>query len=285
MIKPDDFTDVTYAVEEDAFAVITINRPERYERVPRPHGRRADRRRSSTPGPTSAWPRSSSPAPATRRSAPVATSRSAPRPARTARPSGARSRSSGLHRIIRDIPKPVIAAVNGVAVGGGHVLHVLCDLTVAAEHARFGQSRARGSARSTPASARRTSPGWSARSGPARSGSCSTCTTRRPPSGGTWSTTSCRADQLLDKAREYARKIASLLTDGDQASSSTRSTPTPTTSAACRNVAFDGLDLFVESDEGQGGRPRVRREAAARLLAVPLSPAPSPTTCQNLNRL
>jgi dihydroxynaphthoic acid synthetase len=45
-----------------------------------------------------------------------------------------------LHRLIRDIPKPVIAAVNGVAVGGGHVLHVLCDLTVAAEHARFGQS-------------------------------------------------------------------------------------------------------------------------------------------------
>jgi dihydroxynaphthoic acid synthetase len=45
-----------------------------------------------------------------------------------------------LHRIIRDIPKPVIAAVNGVAIGGGHVLHVLCDLTVAAEHATFGQS-------------------------------------------------------------------------------------------------------------------------------------------------
>lgn len=45
-----------------------------------------------------------------------------------------------LHRIIRDIPKPVIAAVNGVAVGGGHVLHVLCDLTIAAEHAQFGQS-------------------------------------------------------------------------------------------------------------------------------------------------
>jgi naphthoate synthase len=34
----------------------------------------------------------------------------------------------------------VIAAVNGVAVGGGHVLHVLCDLTIAAEHARFGQA-------------------------------------------------------------------------------------------------------------------------------------------------
>ena len=45
-----------------------------------------------------------------------------------------------LHRVIRDVPKPVIAAVNGVAVGGGHVLHVLCDLTIAASHARFGQS-------------------------------------------------------------------------------------------------------------------------------------------------
>src|SRR3954447_2029163 len=45
-----------------------------------------------------------------------------------------------LHRIIRAIPKPVIAAVNGVAIGGGHVLHVIADLTIAADHARFGQN-------------------------------------------------------------------------------------------------------------------------------------------------
>jgi naphthoate synthase len=44
-----------------------------------------------------------------------------------------------LHRTIRDCPKPVIAAVNGFAIGGGHVLHVLCDMTIASETAKFGQ--------------------------------------------------------------------------------------------------------------------------------------------------
>lgn len=45
-----------------------------------------------------------------------------------------------LHKLIRDIPKPVIAAVNGIAIGGGHVLHVLCDLSIASENAKFGQA-------------------------------------------------------------------------------------------------------------------------------------------------
>ncbi len=45
-----------------------------------------------------------------------------------------------LQRQIRTIPKPVIAAVNGWAVGGGHVLHVVCDLTIASDNARFMQT-------------------------------------------------------------------------------------------------------------------------------------------------
>ena len=45
-----------------------------------------------------------------------------------------------LQRIMRTMPKPVIALVAGYAVGGGHVLHVVCDLTIAAENAIFGQT-------------------------------------------------------------------------------------------------------------------------------------------------
>ncbi len=45
-----------------------------------------------------------------------------------------------LHKKIREIPKPVIAMVNGYAIGGGHVLHVVCDLTIASENAIFGQT-------------------------------------------------------------------------------------------------------------------------------------------------
>ena len=45
-----------------------------------------------------------------------------------------------LHHKIRSLPKPVIAMVNGYAIGGGHVLHVVCDLTIASENAIFGQT-------------------------------------------------------------------------------------------------------------------------------------------------
>jgi naphthoate synthase len=45
-----------------------------------------------------------------------------------------------LQRMIRTLPKPVVAMVAGWAIGGGHVLHLVCDLTIAADNARFGQT-------------------------------------------------------------------------------------------------------------------------------------------------
>ncbi|WP_017187432.1 1,4-dihydroxy-2-naphthoyl-CoA synthase [Alkalibacillus haloalkaliphilus] len=45
-----------------------------------------------------------------------------------------------LQRLIRTIPKPVVAMVSGYAIGGGHVLHVVCDLTIAGDNAIFGQT-------------------------------------------------------------------------------------------------------------------------------------------------
>ncbi|MBK1827234.1 1,4-dihydroxy-2-naphthoyl-CoA synthase [Haloferula rosea] len=45
-----------------------------------------------------------------------------------------------VQKKIRQMPKPVVAMVAGYAIGGGHVLHVVCDLTIAAENARFGQT-------------------------------------------------------------------------------------------------------------------------------------------------
>lgn len=45
-----------------------------------------------------------------------------------------------LQRLMRTIPKPVVAMVNGYAIGGGHVLHICCDLTIASDNAVFGQT-------------------------------------------------------------------------------------------------------------------------------------------------
>jgi naphthoate synthase len=55
-------------------------------------------------------------------------------------PGTGRFHVTDLHLQIRRTPKPVVAMVAGYAIGGGHVLHVVCDLTIAADNARFGQT-------------------------------------------------------------------------------------------------------------------------------------------------
>jgi dihydroxynaphthoic acid synthetase len=137
-VRLEDFTDVRYDVQ-DGVAVITIDRPDRYNAF---RGRTVDELISAF---KHAW--------AGKEVAAVVLTGAGDKAFCAGGDVKERAETGGygetewgtfeierLHRIIRDIPKPVIAAVNGVAVGGGHVLHVLCDLTVAAGHARFGQS-------------------------------------------------------------------------------------------------------------------------------------------------
>ncbi len=132
------FEDITYVVEESA-AIITINRPERYNAF------RAKTVEELIAAFRLAW--------ADRQVQSVILTGAGDKAFCTGGDVKQRAETGdygpsesgmfeigALHKVIRDIPKPVIAAVNGVAVGGGHVLHVLCDVSIASETARFGQA-------------------------------------------------------------------------------------------------------------------------------------------------
>ncbi len=156
-----------------------------------------------------------------------------------------------LHRVIRDIPKPVIAAVNGVAVGGGHVLHVLCDLTVAAEHATFGQTGPRvGSFDAGFGSAylarvvgeKRARQLWFLLD------RIDAVTAER------WGLVNAvvPAEQLLDTAREWGRRIGSYSPTALRFLKHSFNADSDAI-AGLSNLAFAGLDLYAHSDEGMEG--------------------------------
>ncbi len=104
-----------------------------------------------------------------------------------------------LQRIIRTMPKPVIALVAGYAIGGGHVLHVICDLTIAADNAIFGQTCPK-SAASTAATAQAIWRPSSGRRRRVKSGICAASTTRSRRSTWGWSTPSSQSISLRRKA-------------------------------------------------------------------------------------
>src|SRR2546423_7189170 len=142
-VRVEEFTDVVYEVRgDDAVAIVRINRPERYNAF---RGRTVDELISAF---KHAW--------ADRRVACVVLTGTGDKAFCAGGDVKERAETGSygetewgtfeverLHRIIRDIPKPVIAAVNGVAVGGGHVLDAPCDLSGAASHARFRPARPR----------------------------------------------------------------------------------------------------------------------------------------------
>jgi naphthoate synthase len=134
----DEFTDVTYKVE-NGLAWITINRPERYNSF---RARTVDELVKSF---KLAWGSNEVGAICLTGAGDKAFCTGGDQKQRAETGDYGPSESGlfevdALHRVIRDVPKPVIAAVNGFAIGGGHVLHVLCDLTIASETAMFGQN-------------------------------------------------------------------------------------------------------------------------------------------------
>ncbi|MBP2473012.1 naphthoate synthase [Crossiella equi] len=249
-MRTEDFTDITYAVDEDGAAVITINRPERMNSF---RGRTVDELISAF---KHAW--------ADREVCAVILTGAGERAFCAGGDVKERAETGSygetewgtfeierLHRLIRDVPKPVIAAVNGVAVGGGHVLHVLCDLTVAAEHARFGQSGPRvGSFDAGFGSA------YLARVvGEKRARQIwflldlfDAHTAER------WGLVNqvVPAAELLDTARAWARKIGSYSPTALKFLKHSFNADTDHISGIS-HLAFDGLDLFVHTEEGQEG--------------------------------
>jgi 2-ketocyclohexanecarboxyl-CoA hydrolase len=134
----DDFTDVTYEVD-NGLAWITINRPERYNAF---RARTVDELVMAF---KRAWVSAEVGVVALTGAGDKAFCAGGDQKQRLETGDYGPSQSGlfevdALHRVIRDTPKPVVAAVNGLAIGGGHVLHVLCDLSIAADHAKFGQA-------------------------------------------------------------------------------------------------------------------------------------------------
>ena len=133
-----EYSDILYEHSGTGIARVTINRP-RPQRLQAEDGHRDDRRLRGMPR-----------GPVDRRRHPHRRRRRGLLLRR--RPEGARRPGvvdeDGVPRLnvldlqsqIRALPKPVIAMVAGYAIGGGHVLHVVCDLTIAADNAIFGQT-------------------------------------------------------------------------------------------------------------------------------------------------
>jgi naphthoate synthase len=114
-----------------------------------------------------------------------------------------------LHVQMRRLPKPIIAMVAGYAVGGGQILHLVCDLSIAAENARFGQT-GRAWAPSTAASAPRC---WPRRSAAQGEGDLVPLPpVRRAGRRSTWasSTPSCRSSGLEQETVAWCREMLAL---------------------------------------------------------------------------
>ena len=156
-----------------------------------------------------------------------------------------------LHRLLREVPKPVIAAVNGYAIGGGHVLHVLCDLTIAADTARFGQSGPRVGSFDAGFGT-----GYLARAiGEKRAREIwMLCRRYDVETAERWGLVNAvvPGEQLRDEVRRWADEILALSPTALRFLKQSFNADTEHL-AGVGQLAFSGLGLFVESDEAREG--------------------------------
>ncbi len=249
MIKPSEFTDITYEVSE-LIATITINRPDRYNAL---RGRTVDELLAAF---KHAW--------VDKKVGAIILTGVGEKAFCTGGDQKERATTGGygdtetgmfeiesLHKLIRAVPKPVIAAVNGFAIGGGHVLHVLCDLSIASETAKFGQVGPRvGSFDAGFGTAylarvvgeKRAREIWFL------------CEQYDAATAERWGLVNkvVAPNQLILSAREWAKKVASLSPTALKTLKHSFNADSDHI-GGIQSLAFDVLDLYTETDESKEG--------------------------------
>ncbi|CAB4674623.1 unannotated protein [freshwater metagenome] len=249
MIKPSEFTDITYEVSE-LIATITINRPDRYNAL---RGRTVDELLAAF---KHAW--------VDKKVGAIILTGAGEKAFCTGGDQKERATTGGygdtetgmfeiesLHKLIRAVPKPVIAAVNGFAIGGGHVLHVLCDLSIASETAKFGQVGPRvGSFDAGFGTAylarvvgeKRAREIWFL------------CEQYDAATAERWGLVNkvVAPNQLISSAREWAKKVASLSPTALKTLKHSFNADSDHI-GGIQSLAFDVLDLYTETDESKEG--------------------------------
>lgn len=251
MIAIKDFTDIRYQVAEGV-ATITINRPDRYNAL---RGRTVDELLAAF---KSAWVDNKVGAVILTGAGEKAFCTGGDQKERAEKGNYGETETGmfeieSLHKMIRAIPKPVIAAVNGFAIGGGHVLHVLADLSIAAEGARFGQVGPRvGSFDAGFGSAylarvvgeKRAREIWFL------------CEQYDAATAERWGLVNkvVPADQLMASAMEWAKKVVALSPTAIKALKHSFNADSDHI-VGIQSLAFDVLDLYTDTDESkEGGR-------------------------------
>lgn len=249
MIKREELSDITYQVSEGV-ALITINRPDRYNAL---RGRTVDELLAAF---KYAWVDKAVGAVILTGAGDKAFCTGGDQKERAEKGNYGETETGmfeieALHKIIRAIPKPVIAAVNGFAIGGGHVLHVLADLSIASTTAKFGQVGPRvGSFDAGFGSAylarvvgeKRAREIWFL------------CEQYDAQTAERWGLVNkvVPPDQLINAAMEWAKKVAALSPTAIKSLKHSFNADSDHI-MGIQSLAFDVLDLYTETDEAKEG--------------------------------